>query len=178
MTATSAETDTPISAGAAKPGDNKAPISLQPRQAAPASTESTAKIALAAFAPDTWPSVYAALAIEGLLQTTVAHCILSGKQANTWVFILDEHHSALYDSSHQQRLAALLTDYFDEVLKVRIDIAKIDAALETPAAYTARCQRQRLQQAETAIADDPLVHQLIRQFDAQVVEGSIAPVAH
>ena len=131
-----------------------------------------------AYRNTTWPLVYAALAIEGLLQTTVAHCFLSGKHANTWVFILDEHHSALYDSSHQQRLAALMTDYFDEVLKVRIDIAKIDAALETPAAYTARCQRLRLQQAETAIADDPLVHQLIRQFDAQVVEGSIAPVAH
>ena len=92
------------------------------------------------------------------------------------VFILDEHCSALYDDGHQQRLAALLTDYFGEILQVSIYIDSIGPNMETPATYITRCQRQRLAQAEDVIANDGTVKQLIKQFNAKIVEGSINPI--
>jgi DNA polymerase-3 subunit gamma/tau len=108
----------------------------------------------------------------------VANCVFSGRQTKTQSFTLDERHSAIYDDSHQQRLAVLLTSYFDETLQVRIDINNVESGTETPAAYIARCQQQRMAEAEATITNDTLVNQLIKQFNAEIVQGSITPIDH
>ena len=144
----------------------------------PQTVISTKKIPFAEFTPNNWLQVYFGLNAEGLLQTTVANCVFSGRQTKTLVFTLDEGHSALYDENHQQRLAVLLINYFDEILQVRINIDKTEPNRETPAAYIARCQRQRMAKAEATITNDTLVNQLIKQFNAEIVQGSITPVDH
>ena len=139
-------------------------------------TSSKVKIPLAQFTPDNWLQVYFSLTVEGILQTTAANCIFKVREGKTLAFALDDRHSALYDDNHQHRLATLLSDYFGENLHVRIDIEKIGVNIETPSTYIANRQQQRLEQAEYAIANDELVKQLIKQFDAEIVENSIIPI--
>ena len=139
-------------------------------------TNSNEKIPLEQFTPNNWLQVYFSLAVEGLLQTTTANCIFKRRQGKTLVFTLDDRHSALYDNNHQYRLAALLSNYFGENLHVRIDIENIGPNMETPSACIAHRQQQRLEKAERAIANDELVKQLIKQFDAEIVENSIIPI--
>src|SRR5690554_2981751 len=86
---------------------------------APTDSPSVPRLTLAQATPQNWCDIYAGLQVGGLLQATVAHCVLTGRQGNVLDFVLDETNSALFDESHQQRLADGLSDYFGETVRVR-----------------------------------------------------------
>ncbi len=129
---------------------------------------------LAQFSPDNWFAVYQQLDTGGLLQSTVANCIYVGQQEGVLAFMLDEQQSTLYDGAHQQRLADLLSDYFEQTLEVVITSGQPDR--ETPAQIVVRLQKERQAQAELAITSDPVVKQLQNNLGAVIIEGSIEPV--
>lgn len=132
------------------------------------------KIPLAQAAPENWPQIYLGLGISGILQNTAANCQMTGRQGNEFSFVLDEAKSTLYDEGHQQRLADLLTDYFVERVKVKIQPGAVDA--ETPAAIAIRQHAERQAGAVAAIKTDPIVVRLIENFGATLVEDSIVPL--
>jgi len=110
----------------------------------------------------------------GLLQSTVANCAYDGIVGSCISFILDEQQSTLYDASHQQRLADLLTEYFGQTLEVEIKLGQPQS--ETPSQIIVRMKKERQQQAEVSIYADPVVQQLQETFGAVIVEGSIKPI--
>jgi len=57
-------------------------------------------------------------------------------------------------------------------VSLRVD----DPTAETPARRKARLKAERQQQAEQAIATDPIVEELVGAFDASVVASTITPV--
>lgn len=129
---------------------------------------------LAQFTPDNWFLVYKQLETGGLLQSTVANCIYVGLQGSTLAFLLDEQQSTLYDVSHQQRLADLLSDYFGQT--VDVSMSNGQPTRETPAKIIVRLQHERQAQAEMAIQRDPVVMQLQENLGATIIEGSIEPI--
>jgi DNA polymerase-3 subunit gamma/tau len=62
-----------------------------------------------------------------------------------------------------------------ERIKLRF-VADSQGASETPAARAASARESAQGAAEQAIADDPLVQSLIRDFGARVVPQSIKPI--
>jgi DNA polymerase III subunit gamma/tau len=62
-----------------------------------------------------------------------------------------------------------------ERIKLRF-IADSQGASQTPAARAASARESAQDAAEQAIADDPLVQSLIRDFGARVVPQSIKPI--
>lgn len=124
--------------------------------------------------PNDWLEIYLGLGVTGILQSTVANCQLMSRQGNEFHFVLDDTNSTLYDASHQQRLADLLSDYFIERVQVRIQPGTVTA--ETPALMAIRVRQERQVEAEQAIKNDPIVQQLIAQFGATLREDSIQPV--
>lgn len=132
------------------------------------------KIPLDHAVPGNWSQIYSGLGVSGILQNTAANCQMTERQGIEFHFILDEAKSTLYDVSHQQRLADLLSDYFVE--RVRVIIRPGQVTAETPAAIAARLREERQADAVAAIKNDPLVLQLIEHFDATLVEDSITPV--
>ena len=130
-------------------------------------------IGLEDFGPADWIGVYAKLNVSGVLQSTVANCELVGKDGNRLMFMLDEHNASLFDESHQSRMAGLLTDYFGEPVQVMISLGQI--ANETPAGFTIRLRQERHDETLLAMKNDPLVQQLIQQFDATIDESSVRP---
>lgn len=124
--------------------------------------------------PHDWPAIYVGLGVSGILQSTVANCQWVERQGNEFHFILDENNNTLYDPSHQQRLADLLSDYFVERIHVKIETGKV--SVETPAMIAIRHKQERQAGAVVAIKTDPIVLQLIEQFGATLREDTIEPV--
>lgn len=132
------------------------------------------KIPFAEASPVTWLEIYLGLGVTGILQSTVSNCQLVERQGNQFHFVLSHQHTTLYNETHQQRLADLLTDYFAELIHVTITVG--DVVGETPAAAAIRRRAERQADAENAIHSDPIVQALIAQFDAVIREDSIAPL--
>ncbi len=146
----------------------EAPLESKPVRA------KVAPVPLEQAGPENWGQIYLGLQVGGLLQATVANCVLVGRQANQLDFVLDEAHSTLYDEGHQQRLAEVLKDYFGEPVKVRIRPGEVPS--ETPAARVIRTNQESLARAVDAIKDDPLVQQLVSHFDASLREDTVEPL--
>ena len=88
--------------------------------------------------------------------------------------MLDENNSTLYDSAHDQRLADMLSKYFDEPVQVRIQLGRVTG--ETPSAWAVRLRRQRREQALEAMRTDTNVAQMVGQFQAVLREDTVEPV--
>lgn len=151
----------------------------EPAKSAPApttgpSTTATQAPSLSELNGSTWHSLVQVLPVGGVIQNTVRNCQLLGRSGNVLQFVLDERNSTLYDESHQQRLADILSDHFAEPLKVDIQIGAVSA--ETPAAINARLQAERQARALSAMQNDPLVQELINTFSATLREDSVSPL--
>jgi DNA polymerase-3 subunit gamma/tau len=81
----------------------------------------------------------------------------------------------LIDDSGQLMTEAELGKHFGTPVRVTCDIG---AARATAAAVDAEQRAQRQRDAEDAIAANPFVQALVRDFAAQVVPGSIQPHTH
>lgn len=132
------------------------------------------RIPLDRVTPEDWPQIYLALGVGGVLQATVANCLLVGRQGNLLQFVLDAGNSTLYDPSHQQRLADLLTGYFIEPIEAQITLGETTA--ETPSMIAIRSRRERLEKAVQDMSADPIVQQLIEHFDAVLLKDSVKPI--
>jgi DNA polymerase-3 subunit gamma/tau len=137
-------------------------------------TQPLRKVPYEQVSPQDWPEIYLGLGVTGILQSTVANCQLVGRQGNEFQFILDETNSTLYDVSHQQRLADLLSNYFIE--RVSVQIQRGTVTTETPAMIATRHKQERQENAVMSIKNDPIVQQLIEHFGATLREDTIQPV--
>src|SRR5690625_1130028 len=142
--------------GAKKPDGAPAPV--------PNDSPTGPRLTLAEATPDNWCDIYTGLHVGGLLQATVSNCVLVGREGNVLDFILDEANSALFDENHEQRLADGLSDYFGEPVRVRIQLGPVTG--ETPSARAIRRRQEQYDDAVSAIKNDPLVQQLMTEFDA------------
>jgi DNA polymerase III subunit gamma/tau len=131
-------------------------------------------ITLPALTTANWHQLAEQIPASGVIQNTVRNCQLVENQAQVLHFILDERNSTLYDESHQQRLADILSEYFAEPVRVAIRVGQVNA--ETPAATSARLQSERQAQALNALQNDPLVQDLIHTFSATLKEESVTPL--
>lgn len=118
--------------------------------------------------------MYAGLGVGGLLQSTASNCQLLGFQDNELHFVLDEASSTLYDESHQQRLSDMLSDYFQQPVRAVIQLGQVQG--ETPASYAIRLKQQRHADALAALENDPVVQQLLAEFDGQLNVDSVEPL--
>ena len=132
------------------------------------------KITYESATPTDWPMIYLGLSVSGILQNTTMHCECIERKSNLFIFTLDENYSTLFDVSHQQRLADVLSEYFNENIQVKISPGKITQ--ETPAMIAERERSARQHEAEIAIQQDPIVQQLISQSNASVRPGTIEPL--
>ena len=128
---------------------------------------------LDSLTPEDWIPLYVALGVRGVLQSTVANCVLVGKEGNQLMFWLDEGKASLFDDSHQQRLGDLLSDYFEQPVKAFIELKTLGDALESPAQCYARRLAQAKHNAVQTLHSDPVVQALQSEFGAVLNEDSV-----
>ncbi|HEY6528354.1 MAG TPA: DNA polymerase III subunit gamma/tau [Cellvibrionaceae bacterium] len=138
----------------------------KPAQVQASATQISATgVTLEELTPAHWVSVYQALNIRGVIQSTASNAILSGREGNQLYFLLDESRASLYEDSHRQRLADLLSDYFSQPIKVHINIGALSAEHLTPAQAGINDRAEKLEQGIASLQADPFVQQLISEFD-------------
>ncbi len=160
---------------AATPTAAAAPVSVpEPVVVTPSAPKNLRKVPYEQAGPADWTELYLGLGVTGILQSTVANCQMINRQGNDFYFVLDKANSTLFDISHEKRLADLLSDYFVEQVRAHIQLGEITA--ETPSMMAIRLREERLQDAISAIKNDPIVQQLIAQFGATLREETIQPI--
>lgn len=121
-----------------------------------------------------WLEIFLQLGLSGLTQSIAAHCQWVERSERSWVLHLDPGHSALYNENHRLRLQQALVEHMGMPIDLEVRVAAPDQ--ETPAVAAARRKHKRQQEAEASIQQDPLVLGLMREFAAQICEGSIRPI--
>lgn len=162
---------------------SQSPVATETGNAAkklqPAST-TPVEVALQNLSPDNWHLLFQQLGLSGVIHNIANHCILSSvkeTQGNYQLqFILDETQAALFNSSHEERLASFLSQKFSCAISIAITLAA--AHRETPAALQLRMQQERQAAAEKLFTADPQVQALLGHFDGKIVGNSIQPVHH
>ncbi len=130
---------------------------------------SAAKADIVAVDAQSWPALVNSLTLSG--------AALALAQNSQWLGLEQEHIrlrvgiKTLSGRDASKRLQAAINKYFGTALKLVIEHG--DTGQETTRAADQARAEQRLQLAQQAAAQDPLVQELQQQLDAQIVPGSV-----
>jgi DNA polymerase-3 subunit gamma/tau len=118
-----------------------------------------------------WPALAASLPVGGAARALAVNSEwLAGDERQIRLRVAIH---SLVESSSQDRLRTVLSEHFGRVL--RLDVEYGDTGDDTAYAVDQAERGRRRQAAEEAVAQDPLVQALVREFAARVVPGSVQP---
>ncbi|WP_087688722.1 DNA polymerase III subunit gamma/tau [Pandoraea sp. PE-S2R-1] len=118
-----------------------------------------------------WPALAAELPARGLARELAFQSELTevaGRALHLRVPLRQ-----LADSATADKLRQVLSEHFGGDVQVNVELGPVGI---TAASLAAEAAAARQRAAEQAIADDPLVRELIDEFDAQILPNSIRPV--
>ena len=118
-----------------------------------------------------WPALAAALPARGLAQQLAFQSELTevaGRALHLRVPLRQ-----LADAATVDKLRQTLSEQFGTEVQLQVELGPVGT---TAASLAAEASAARQRAAEQAIAGDPLVRELIDEFDAQILPGSIRPV--
>ena len=121
-----------------------------------------------------WPMIFNALPLEGMLRNLVANTCLMQVNGDQLVFHSDAGHMRLFGEAHQKRFAQVLNEVLNQAYQVQVFEGPVQ--FETPAQRAQRLQQERLEHAVASIEQDPKVQALRQAFNAQVIMDTITPV--
>ena len=119
-----------------------------------------------------WPALAATLSLKGISYQLAFNSELTALEGD--VLKLSVPVPQYAEASQVARLKAALAESLGK--PVEVDVA-VGPARRTAAALDAAARAERQRDAEREIGADPFVQQLIRDFGASIVPGSIRPVA-
>ena len=158
---------------------SKPAVAAEPpaKQAAPANPSATPT---ATLQPTTlgndWFEVVQQLVKAQLIQAMTRELAMQSQlvQQDATAWVLQVERESLNSPSNRERLQLAL-QALGHAVSISVQIGPVQ---DTPAKRITTQQHERQQAAEAEIMNDPLVQQLIRDFDATIVPGSIKPLAH
>ncbi|AJY14060.1 DNA polymerase III subunit gamma/tau [Burkholderia dolosa] len=151
---------------ASKPAELRAPVPVDTRPLPPA-------IALDPIGFDgEWPTLAAQLPLKGVAYQLAFNSELTAVDATTLKLSVPVPQYA--DAAQVAKLKAALADALGKPVEVAVEVGP---ARRTAAALDAAARAARQREAEQEIHADPFVQQLMRDFDARIVDGSVRPLA-
>ncbi|WP_176047190.1 DNA polymerase III subunit gamma/tau [Burkholderia sp. BCC1644] len=119
-----------------------------------------------------WPALAARLPLKGVAYQLAFNSELTAVDATTVKLSVPVPQYA--DAAQVAKLKAALADALGKPVEVTVEVGP---ALRTAAALDAAARAARQREAEQEIHGDPFVQQLVRDFGARIVEGSVRPLA-
>ena len=119
-----------------------------------------------------WPALAAALPLKGISYQLAFNSELTALDGSTLTLSVPVPQYA--DASQVAKLKAALAERLGKPLDV---VVEVGPARRTAAALDAAARAERQRDAEREIGADPFVQQLIRDFGASIVPGSVKPLA-
>ncbi|MBX3618056.1 DNA polymerase III subunit gamma/tau [Nitrosomonas sp.] len=121
-----------------------------------------------------WAQLSQQLKLTGMAKMLAQHSEAKVLSADNIELHVPEVHKHLLDKKYQEKIQTALDTYFGKPVRLTFLVGTI-AGL-TPAALQQRQEEQKQANAIAAIEQDPLVQELIEQFDAKLVVPTIKPV--
>ncbi|AOI57663.1 DNA polymerase III subunit gamma/tau [Burkholderia diffusa] len=118
-----------------------------------------------------WPALAARLPLKGVAYQLAFNSELTAVDATTLKLSVPVPQYA--DAAQVAKLKAALADALGKAVEVAVEIGP---ARRTAAALDAAARAARQREAEQDIHGDPFVQQLVRDFGARIVEGSVRPL--
>lgn len=184
--------DREATVGGAAPGGPKATRSsspapkVKPHASPPAASAPTATALTAAESdpsneqpaseadPSRWDSFVAGLKLGGIASQLAHHCLFESWDGEILSLRLDPSRRQLRAGQVEARLQEGIGRALGRSVKLKITEAVPES--ETPAMRQSREQNERQREAETRMANDPLVQELEEHFSARVVSESVRPL--
>ncbi len=126
------------------------------------------------LAPEDWPETVAKLKLGGMARMLAQHCELLGFSEGRLHLQVPEAHKHLLDAAYRDKLKAALEERFG-ALRVEFTFGATPGT-HTLAERENRERTERQTRATESIEKDPFVRDLVDNFDARVVDGSIRPL--
>ncbi|VBP54570.1 DNA polymerase III subunits gamma and tau [Burkholderia pseudomallei] len=118
-----------------------------------------------------WPTLAASLPLKGVAYQLAFNSELTAADGGTLKLAVPVPQYA--DAAQVAKLKAALADALGKPVDVAVEVGP---ARRTAAALAAAERAKRQREAEQEMSADPFVQQLLREFGASIVEGSIRPV--
>ena len=97
------------------------------------------------------------------------HALLQGQQQGTAVLEVSPRYDVLAHQSYETLKSCLLQDY----PQLELQLAMVEPIAETPAQIEERRLVELKQRAEVAFLADPIVQNLMKTFNAQLISESL-----
>ncbi len=136
-------------------------------QSAPKATGSASDL-------EDWCVAVSNLELGGISRQLAENCQYRDWDGTTLTLTLDPAHQHMRVDSSEQRLVKALQEFLGADVKLKILVERPDVA--TPAQQQAQARAERQQEAEQAMADDPLVRAAQEQFGAHLIADSVKPI--
>ncbi|MEX3582928.1 MAG: DNA polymerase III subunit gamma/tau [Burkholderia sp.] len=118
-----------------------------------------------------WPQLAASLPLKGVAYQTAFNSELTSLEGDSVKLVVPVPQYA--DAAQVAKLKAALAKALGKPVELSVEVGP---ARRTAAALDAVERARHQREAEQEIGADPFVQQLIRDFDARLVEGSVKPV--
>jgi DNA polymerase-3 subunit gamma/tau len=139
------------------------------------STQSSGDDATPEKGDSDWVALLNQLDISGQVRELARNVQLRARSDDRWDFVITPALRHLGSSHCVDRLGRAISERMGRTVKVRI-VDETDSGVQTAAALEEAQARQRMTEAERAIADDPTVKALQERMGARLVEDSIQPL--
>ncbi len=156
------------------PGGERKPVEAnvaKPPAAKPEKAPEPAPEPASAGALD-WVSVSGKLNLSGMAKMLAQHSALQHFDGHKIEFVVPAEHKHLMEKLYQDRVKAALCDYLGKVVEPSFSVGEGI----TPAKVEVDQKHERQMEAVASIEQDPVVRNLVDNFDAKLIESSIKPI--
>ncbi len=121
-----------------------------------------------------WPKLTQQLKLTGMAKMLAQHSEAKVLSAENIELYLPDVHKHLLEKKYQDKIQTELNSYFGKPVVLNFIVGSLTGL--TPVALQQREEEEKQEQAIAAIEKDPIVQELIEQFDAKLIVPSIKPI--
>ncbi|MEJ0100522.1 MAG: DNA polymerase III subunit gamma/tau [Pseudomonadota bacterium] len=165
-------TVTGAGARASAPRAMSAPVAREMVPTAPTAAAGPSASALPLVAAN-WKAIVEQLKLTALAGQLAANCALLGRQGTQVKLLLDARGLSTRNRITEEKLAAALSRYLGEPVKLDIEVGAAEAATATPVREREREVSERLAQARATLESDPNIQALRAEMGATIFPDSV-----
>lgn len=121
-----------------------------------------------------WPRLTQQLKLTGMAKMLAQHSEAKVLSAENIELCVPDVHKHLLEKKYQDKIRTSLNSYFGKPVVLNFSVGSLTGL--TPAALQQRAEEEKQEKAIAAIEKDPIVQELIEQFDAKLIVPSIKPI--
>lgn len=121
-----------------------------------------------------WSSLIDQLNLKGMTKMLAQHSEVGIFSADKIELFVPEMHKHLLDNKYQDKIREAIAAYFGKPVELKFTIGTVSG--QTPMALQQQKEQARQSAAVAAIETDPVVKQLVEDFDARIIDASIKPI--